>query len=392
VVQVAVAGVGVALLSFADGGYFARTWPPATVAFVAAGALVVLWARDLGSLGTAWTVVAGLAAYAAWQALSAWWSLDSTSSLRDAERGLVYVAAAAALAAAACGGRWLLVGVLAGATGVAAYSLVDRAVSGAPVVDPTQGTLLVGPLGYANALGILSGLAVVIAVGFAATTRSVRERYAVLACGAVALVALALTSSRGAWAATVVGILTTAFFAHARRLRAAWLALVALLVAAVLASPLAVNPSTLERYLSDRPYYWWTAWHALGDRPLLGSGAGTFDLIWAAGAPIPVFVRDAHSLYLETLVELGPLGLLLVLAALAVPLVAAVRAHTDVAAVATGAYVAFLVHAGVDWDWEMPAVTVAGLACGIAVLAERKFRPGAASDKETDPTVDRGVR
>jgi hypothetical protein len=33
-----------------------------------------------------------------------------------------------------------------------------------------------------------------------------------------------------------------------------------------------------------------------------------------------------------------------------------------------GAYVAFLVHAGVDWDWEMTAVTMAALACGVALL------------------------
>jgi hypothetical protein len=28
---------------------------------------------------------------------------------------------------------------------------------------------------------------------------------------------------------------------------------------------------------------------------------------------------------------------------------------------------AFLVHAGLDWDWELPAVVVAGLACGAVV-------------------------
>jgi branched-subunit amino acid ABC-type transport system permease component len=34
---------------------------------------------------------------------------------------------------------------------------------------------------------------------------------------------------------------------------------------------------------------------------------------------------------------------------------------------AVGAYVAFLVHAGLDWDWEMPAVVVAALCCAAAV-------------------------
>ncbi|HYT50946.1 MAG TPA: hypothetical protein VEL10_01935 [Gaiellaceae bacterium] len=41
----------------------------------------------------------------------------------------------------------------------------------------------------------------------------------------------------------------------------------------------------------------------------------------------PAKVRDAHSLYVETLAELGPIGLALLSAALVVPLVAAVRAR-----------------------------------------------------------------
>ena len=61
---------------------------------------------------------------------------------------------------------------------------------------------------------------------------------------------------------------------------------------------------------------------------------------------------------------------MLLLAALAVPLVAAVRARARplVAAVA-GAYVAFLAAAALDWDWQLPAVTLAALACGTALVA-----------------------
>src|SRR5215208_7613074 len=32
-------------------------------------------------------------------------------------------------------------------------------------------------------------------------------------------------------------------------------------------------------------------------------------------------------------------------------------------------YAAFLAHAAQDWDWELPAVTTAGLACGAAAIA-----------------------
>jgi O-antigen ligase len=385
--QVAVAGGGVALLSFADGGFFERAWPPATIAFVAVAALAVVLSPGVEAFRTFALLAAGLTAFAAWQALSAVWSLEPASSLREAERGLLYVAAAVALGAVVrrSGGRWLLTGVLAGGTGVAAYSLGDRVLEG-PAYDPTQFYLLIAPIGYANALGIVAAVVLVIGLGLAVTARSPLELIPPAAAVAVAGAALALTSSRGSWTAAAIGAATVAVFlwTSSARVRTAWLALQAVVVAAVLVSPLAINLTTLERVLSERPYYWWTAWHAVGDRPVLGSGAGTFDLVWAAGAPVPSFVLDAHSLYLETLVELGPLGLGLLLVALLAPVGAAIRMRTPVGAAAAGAYVAFLFHAGVDWDWEMPAVTVAGLACGVALMAERKFSAAATSPEGPD--------
>ena len=80
------------------------------------------------------------------------------------------------------------------------------------------------------------------------------------------------------------------------------------------------------------------------------------------------FARDAHSLYIESLAELGPLGLALVLASLSVPLLALRRRATPLVATAAGAYVTALLHTGIDWDWELPAVAVVGLLCGSAVL------------------------
>ena len=120
---------------------------------------------------------------------------------------------------------------------------------------------------------------------------------------------------------------------------------------------------------SSRSDYWRVAWHDFEDHPLLGSGAGSYERRWLARRPADLPVRDAHSLYLETLAELGPLGLLLLLGALGAPLVAAVaaRAHPFVPP-AVAAYCCYLVHAGVDWDWELPAVTLAGLAAGTALL------------------------
>jgi len=111
-------------------------------------------------------------------------------------------------------------------------------------------------------------------------------------------------------------------------------------------------------------------WH-----PLLGSGAGSFDDVWALHGTAALNVHDAHSLYLEVLAELGPVGLGLLGVALVAPLIAGVRARRQplVPAVAA-AYCAYLVHAGLDWDWEYPVVTLAGLACGAGLLVAARAR------------------
>lgn len=123
---------------------------------------------------------------------------------------------------------------------------------------------------------------------------------------------------------------------------------------------------------SYRVELWGEAWNQYRDHRLLGQGAGTYEQYWNRERPIPHKVRDAHNLYLETLGELGPVGLAFLLIALGAPLAAAVAARRHpLAAGAFGAYVAYLVHAGVDWDWELPAVTISALACAAALLAFR---------------------
>ena len=58
------------------------------------------------------------------------------------------------------------------------------------------------------------------------------------------------------------------------------------------------------------------------------------------------------------------------LLALAAPVAAAVVARRHpLAPAAFAAYLAYVIHAAVDWDWELPAVTVAALICAAALLA-----------------------
>jgi O-Antigen ligase len=114
-------------------------------------------------------------------------------------------------------------------------------------------------------------------------------------------------------------------------------------------------------------------WHVALDEwrahRLLGGGAGTYAQYWGAAGNAQPQILNVHNLYLETLAELGPVGLLLLVVALLAPVVAAVRARRrSLVPVAAGAYVAFLVHAGYDWDWQLAGVTLAALLCAGAVL------------------------
>lgn len=124
----------------------------------------------------------------------------------------------------------------------------------------------------------------------------------------------------------------------------------------------------------SRGAYWTAAWHEVSDHPLLGGGGGTFRQYWLRYRPIRADVLNAHNLYLETLAELGPIGLALLLAALAVPIAAAIRARENpLVPVIAGAYTAALAHAAVDWDWQLPTLTLATFALGTTlVIAARR--------------------
>jgi O-antigen ligase len=78
------------------------------------------------------------------------------------------------------------------------------------------------------------------------------------------------------------------------------------------------------------------------------------------------FVRDAHSLYLQTLGELGLVGLALLVLAFTPGVIATVvrrrKAPPATVAACGAAFAAFAIAAGIDWMWEVTAVSVVGLA------------------------------
>jgi O-antigen ligase len=130
---------------------------------------------------------------------------------------------------------------------------------------------------------------------------------------------------------------------------------------------------------------WRVAAHQARQSPWRGTGAGTFRLAWERLRPKPLHVVDGHSLYYEVRAELGWIGIALLLVTFAVPMAVAIgrlrgpRLHVHAAFLA--ASVALLLHAMVDWDWEMPAVflwffgAAGAVVAAPAVKAERSRPP-----------------
>lgn len=118
---------------------------------------------------------------------------------------------------------------------------------------------------------------------------------------------------------------------------------------------------------------WRVALVGFRERPALGSGAGTYEQLWYRERRNDLAMRDAHSLYLEVLAEVGPVGLLLLLGTMSVPLVGFVRSR-DVRCVpaSAGVFVAFAFHAGIDWDWEVVGLTTTAIVAGTVGLIDTR--------------------
>jgi hypothetical protein len=465
--------IAVSALAAADGGYFPSDWGLATLGFALVVGTIVLVtdAPCPGRLELAF--LAGLAALAVWAAVSFLWSPGPAAPVLESERGILYVAAAAAallLVSSREATAGLLGGVVAGAVLVSLYALGTRLFPGhvGGAYDPSSGYQLAEPIGYWNALGLLTALAILLALGFVAHGVHVITRVLAGVALVVLLPTLYFSFSRGALVALAGGAaLQAALDPRRARLLVSGVAVVvpaglgvleasrspaltaagatlqtaqaegahltrvlvvlglvaaaapvvlhlverrlrlpqragAILVAAVIAAaavvavgaliaadgpvtvvergvdaftePLPAGEGDLQRRLlsvsgNGRGDYWRVAWEMVRDEPLLGTGAGSFEAHWLRERPISFPARDAHNLYLESLAELGPLGLALLLATLALPLVA-VRQVRGLAfgPAAAGAFAAYLLHALVDWDWELPAVTLPALFCGVALL------------------------
>lgn len=143
---------------------------------------------------------------------------------------------------------------------------------------------------------------------------------------------------------------------------------------------------------SGRAQYWQAALDAFDDHPLDGLGAGGFQSFWDRYGSTGFVARHAHSLYLETLAELGLPGLLLLASFIAAALVAGlrrrVRSPQGDAAVCLVVLAAGSLTAAIEWTWELPAA-FAPVIVAAAILVGRGTTTGEPeAEAETSTSED----
>jgi O-antigen ligase len=146
--------------------------------------------------------------------------------------------------------------------------------------------------------------------------------------------------------------------------------------------PLSSGASRYGTLESNRYQYWRVALRAFSDEPLRGVGAGGWAVYWLRYRTVAEGAQDAHSLPLQTAAELGVVGLGLLgafLGGIAYGARAAHRVASRLAAGPLAGFVVWVAHAPLDWDWEMPAVTLIALVLAGALLALGEPEPASAT-------------
>ena len=242
-----------------NGGYFAGSW-----AWIALGTFTLATIRlilvprvGLGRLD--WALLALLAAFAGWLALSGLWSPALTPTLTEVVRALAYLGAVllTLLLVRRTTVIVLLGSLLAGVTAVSGYALLTRLLPDRiGSWDPATGYRLADPIGYWNGLGIYAAMGTLLAVGLVARSHSRVVRGLAGATPPILVTTMLFTFSRGAWIALGIGLLV-AFAVDPRRLQLVTAALAlapwsaALLLVAAQSGSLTTSTATLARVTDD---------------------------------------------------------------------------------------------------------------------------------------------
>ena len=318
-----------------------------------------------------------------------------TSSLRERRSVALLAAGMTPLLAIALFFTFSRGSILAGAIGLAVYVVVARPkglLSGAIATIPASGVLVVAAY-KANLLDTLDPTTP------AAVAQGHRLAWVAAGCAVAAIVLRAACAwlldpplRRGG----TLGRVPT----KTRRAALGGVGAVAVVAALALGAPHAVarewdgfiggaptklSGDDLRSRLTDpsndgRTELWQVALKGFDSAPLKGGGAGTYQTLWTRERSRPAYVINAHSLYLQAMAELGLPGVLmlvLLVGSILGGIAVRARGSSRVLYGAVGALaVVWMLHAGVDWDWEMPVVTLGVLAAaGLALSPRGSGRP-----------------
>jgi hypothetical protein len=140
------------------------------------------------------------------------------------------------------------------------------------------------------------------------------------------------------------------------------------------------NQGDLRQRLSDpsnngRSELWQVALQGFAAAPVHGRGAGMYQATWDQKRPHSSFNINAHSLYLQAMAELGVPGLVLLVVLVGTVLgglgVRARGPRRSLYGALLAASVVWALHAGIDWDWEMPVITLPFFAAAGLALSPR---------------------
>ncbi|MQA75258.1 MAG: hypothetical protein GEU88_13105 [Solirubrobacterales bacterium] len=158
---------------------------------------------------------------------------------------------------------------------------------------------------------------------------------------------------------------------------------------------------------SGRYQFWGTALDAFESAPVGGVGADGYSSYWFEHRDEPLDATRAHSLFFESLAELGVVGFALVCGFLAIPAVVGVRrwragARAGPAALvapgprelapALGVLAIGIVTAGVDWTFDLPAVFAPTVLAAALLAGNATLPPGTPDRAPTSPGTVRSRR
>ncbi|MHB8793160.1 MAG: O-antigen ligase family protein [Thermoleophilia bacterium] len=114
---------------------------------------------------------------------------------------------------------------------------------------------------------------------------------------------------------------------------------------------------------SERYQEYKASWSTFKEHPLIGTGAATWNTSWLKYRPYDMISKDGHSWFFENLAELGIVGAGLMIAFIVVFMMISIGDLRFMAGYDRELYGTFfaaclmlLVHAMIDWDWEMPVI------------------------------------